>query len=299
MHLRNLWAFPALLTGMFLVGCNCCQIDDQPAPTAAVQAETEAECCTACCGEKDRAHFITALADAAEKDWSTIKGQVVFAGDKLPEAAELKIDKDQDHCLAKGKILNEEWVVNKTNKGVKNVFVWLAPDPAGAVKTLPIHASLKDLKDKKVEIDQPNCAFIPHALAMREGQVLVAKNSSPIAHNVNATGYPTKNPARNILVPAKSQIELEGLRADEWPVSVACNIHPWMKAWVRIYDHPYFAVTDENGNFEIKLAPAGKWRLRAWHDTGYRGGKEGKAGQEIEVKGGQVTDLGKLEMKPN
>ena len=66
-----------------------------------------------------------------------------------------------------------------------------------------------------------------------------------------------------------------------------------------VFDHPYFAVTDENGNFEIKLAPAGEYRLRSRHDTGWRGGAAGKAGEKVTIKGGAVTDLGKLDMKPN
>ena len=57
-----------------------------------------------------------------EKDWSTIKGRIVFDGDKVPEPEELKIDKDQGHCLEKGKLFNETWVVNKNNKGVRWVF---------------------------------------------------------------------------------------------------------------------------------------------------------------------------------
>lgn len=238
-------------------------------------------------------------AEPDEKDWSTIKGQIVFAGDKLPAKVELKIDKDADYILANGKLYSEEWVVNGANKGLKNVFVWLAPEPTGAAKALPIHPSLREIKEKKVTMEAARGVFAPHALAMREGQVLEFTNKSPIAYNFNPTGSPLNNPSRCILTPGKGTLELDGYRADEWPVCVACNIHGWMKAWVRVYDHPYFAVTDDDGNFEIKLAPAGKWRLRAWHDDGYRGGKDGKAGQAIEVKGGGATDLGKLEWKPN
>lgn len=234
-----------------------------------------------------------------DKNWGTIKGQIVWAGDKLPEAVELKVDKDQAHCLEKGKLFGEEWVVNKDNKGIRWVFVWLAPEPGSDKKDIPIHPSLKEIKDKKVEVDQPCCQFIPHAMGMREGQVLVAKNSSPVTHNVNYSGHPLRNPGKNIVVAPKSSLDIEELKADDFPVSVACNIHGWMKAYVRVFNHPYFAVTDANGAFEIKNAPAGDWRLRIWHDSGWRGGAAGKAGEKITVKGGGVTDLGKLDMKAN
>jgi hypothetical protein len=234
-----------------------------------------------------------------DKNWGTIKGQLVFAGDKFPDVVELKVEKDGEHCLAKGKLYNEEWVINKANKGIRWAFVWLAPEP-GTMKEIPIHPGLKEIKDKKVELDQPRCQFIPHAIGLRQGQVLIAKNSSPIAHNVNYGGHPSINPGKNVLVAPGGQIEIEGLMADEkLPVSVACNIHGWMKAYVRVFNHPYYAVTDENGSFELKNAPAGEWRLRVWHDNGWRGGAKGRDGEKITVKGGTVTDLGKLEMKPN
>jgi hypothetical protein len=234
-----------------------------------------------------------------DPDWGTIKGQIVYVGDRLPEAVELKVDKDQEHCLEKGKLFGQEWVVNKDNKGIRWVFVWLAHEPSAAKKDMPIHPSLKEIKEKKVTIDQPCCAFEPHALAVREGQIVVAKNGSPIAHNFNYAGHPLVNQGKNQLMPPKSEFEIDNLRADErFPVMVSCNIHPWMRAYVRVFNHPYFAVTNEKGEFEIKNAPAGEWRLKIWHDSGWRGGAMGRDGEKITVKGGAATDLGKLEMKP-
>lgn len=280
-------------------GCGYAPAEDQAVqPGEPVKTAAVAPGCCDCC-EVNKAELLCAAVADDDKNWGTIKGKVVFAGDKLPDPVELKVDKDQGHCLEKGKLFSDEWVVNKENNGIKWVFVWLAPEPGGAVKTLPIHPSLKEVKDKKVVIDQPCCMFTPHALALRQGQVLVAKNTSPVAHNVNAAGHPSKNPARNIIIPSKGDLEFDGFQADEWPITVQCNIHGWMKAFVRVFDHPYFAVTDADGNFEIPKAPAGEWRLRIWHDSGWRGGAQGKAGEKVTVKGGGTTDLGKLDMKPN
>jgi hypothetical protein len=229
--------------------------------------------------------------------WSTLKGRLVYAGPTVPERKELKVDKDQPHCLANGPILDREWIVNKENRGVKDVFVWLAVDPTGQLKTLPIHPDLKAAPKEPVVIDQPHCMFEPYSNVMREGQQVIVKNSSPIAHNANYAGSPTKNPGNNSIVPAGQQIAIS-LKADRMPVRLSCNIHGWMKGFIGVYDHPYFALTDANGNFELKLAPAGQFRLYIWHDpVGWRLGAAGSRGEPVTIKAGQTTDLGKLDIQ--
>jgi hypothetical protein len=172
------------------------------------------------------------------------------------------------------------------------------PDPGAADKKLAIHKDLKEPKDKTVTIDQPCCTFVPHMLAMRQGQELVAKNSAAVAHNVHWTGHPLYNPGGNVIVPPQGQHVIKDLKVQKLPMTIACDIHPWMQAYVGIFDHPYFAVTDEKGNFEIKLAPVGKCRLMIWHEAnGYRGGAAGRNGEEITIEG-VTTDLGIRGLKP-
>jgi hypothetical protein len=242
--------------------------------------------------------LLTGPAVSADNDWATLKGQIVYGEEKIPAPIELPVSKDQDHCLAKGKLFSEEWVINPKNKGVKWVFVWLAPTEAG--KEIPIHPDLKEIKEKSVVIDQPCCKFEPHAVGMREGQVLIAKNSAPIIHNFHYVGNPIKGVGGNPAIAPKTEVEIKDLKADEkYPVQVDCTIHGWMKAYIRVYNHPYFAVTDEDGKFEFKNAPAGDYRLKVWlGGTGWRGGQKGRDGDPITIKGGQVNDLGKLEIKP-
>lgn len=225
--------------------------------------------------------------------WGAIKGQVIFGGDQLPTPQALDVNKDKEHCLAQGKIFREEWVIDKDSKGVKWVFVWLAP-PAG--KKLPIHPSLKEPKEKQVTVDQPCCAFVPHALALRQGQELLVKNSSPIPHNVKWTGFPPFNESGNVIVPPGKSHTITGLRPQKVALPIECNIHPWMKGWARVFPHPYFALTDAKGNFEIKDAPAGDWQVIMWHESaGWVAGKDGK---KVAVKAGAATDLGKVPAKP-
>jgi len=154
---------------------------------------------------------------------------------------------------------------------------------------------LKKVVHAKLEVDQPACTFIPHAVALREGQVLVAKNSSGIGHNFKWTGNPAINPGGNSLLPPGTSKEIDDLKADRIPIQIECNIHPWMKGWARVFDHPYYAVTDDDGNFAIKNAPAGDYRIKYWHGSaGWIGGAKGKDGDPIKIKGGANN----LEEKP-
>lgn len=232
---------------------------------------------------------------AEDGSWSTVKGQLIWDGGPIPERAAITVNADNDHCLAKGPLLSEDWVINKNNKGIKNAFVWLAPsDPA---KPLAIHPDLKEIKVKEVSVDQPMCAFVPHVQAVREGQELIFKNSAPVAHNVRWTGN-FKNAGGNIILPPKGSHTLKDLKAYRLPMQVNCDIHRWMKAYVAVFDHPYFAITDENGNFEIKNAPVGDCQLMVWHESvGWLGGAAGSKGEKITVMPGG-TDRGILKLKP-
>jgi len=241
--------------------------------------------------------LLVASADAKQGGgkWAdSVKGQVVWAGGTIPPRPKLNITKDQQACLAKGPLLSEEVVVNPESKGVENVFVWITDANGGKP---PINPSMAKPDKKEVDLDQPTCAFEPHALAMREGQTLVAKNTAPVAHNINWQGSPAKNPGGNVIVPPGKDHKISNLKADKRPVAISCNIHPWMKGWVRVFDHPYYAVTDKDGNFEIKGAPEGKYKIWYWSDTGYKDGAKGANGFDITIKAG-ANDLGKVEWKP-
>src|SRR5215469_14531932 len=89
----------------------------------------------------------------AQGSWGTVKGRVVFDGSAIPPRRELKVDKNEDHCLMNGKLYSEELVINPKNKGVRWVFVWLAPEQVG--DKLKVHPDLQEIKEKIVVMDQP------------------------------------------------------------------------------------------------------------------------------------------------
>jgi hypothetical protein len=273
--------FPCLTASLFAallaLGCN------NPASVPdATRPETKPE-------KKvpDTRHSGETAADKHAGAWGTVKGRLTWGGKSPFTPAKAEVTKDQQHCLSKGAIFKEEYVVGPDG-GIANVFVWLidATDPAHP-KAPPIHPSLKEPAAKEVVMDQPCCKFEPHALALRQGQVLIAKNSSPVSHNFKWEGNGTGD---NPLIPAGGQVAIKDLEATQKVYQVNCGIHPWMHAWFRVFDHPYFAVTGADGKYEIKDAPAGKYNLVMWHEgQGWVNG--GKAGQAVEIKGGGVTEV--------
>jgi hypothetical protein len=237
----------------------------------------------------------TGPTSAADDKWATIKGQVVFPADKtLPKRAPLNVTQDKDHCLSKGDILDESVIVNPKNKGVKNVVVFLRPDDTEPKSEFPkesIHPDDAKRKPADVVIDQPCCMFGPRVTVARVGDNLVVKNSAPVAHNFFWDSG--NNGAHNVTVPKMDMWKMpEALKKEAPPIQYKCTIHGWMTGYVRIFDHPYYAVTDEDGKFEIKNAPVGKYRIVFWHENGLRGGAKGRFGEPIEIKGPT------LEMKP-
>jgi hypothetical protein len=236
------------------------------------------------------------VASAQDAGFGVVSGQVRYGGE-APKAAvlDLKNHGDTKACEKNGKVPDEDLIVNPKNKGVRNLFVWI--EPADKTVKLPIEPKFATTPSDKIEIDQPACAFTPHVVAIREGQILVAKNSSSLAHNFAWSGNPDDNPGGNRLVPPGQPFEIE-LKASKQPITGSCSIHPWMKMYIRVFKHPSFAVTDADGKFKIPTAPVGDWRLKIAEGNGrYLGGAAGKTGQPVTVKAGD-NDVGTIEFPP-
>ena len=232
--------------------------------------------------------------------WGTIKGRVVYGGASVPAPvkADVEKSKDKEFCLKNGPVLLQEWEVNPKNKGVRWVMVWLAKDVDGKADTtaeLPVHPSLAEPKTKDVVMDQPCCRFEPHVVGLRVGQNFVGKNSATIQHNINIIGNSVnqKISKNQLLLPGGTmRVDAARLRPYHIPNIIKCDIHPWMSGRVFVFPHPYFAVTDKDGNFEIKNAPAGKFRLVMLHEGG--GWVASRQGKVITIEAGKTKDLGEF-----
>lgn len=236
----------------------------------------------------------------ADKDWGSVRGRVLFDGTP-PTMKEVELEKlnlppmDLEWLKSKGPVLNQDWVIDSKSKAVQWVYVWLIPeDGKGTLKT---HQSLLELpKEKKLVIaDQEPSGYVPHAVAVQPGQGLLMRNSGSIGHVFNLTAF--KNDPINRPMPPGSEIVIEEFKPEPAPIQINCPPHPWERMWLRSFDHPYFAVTDAQGNFEIKLVPAGKCRIVVWQESvGFSGGRSGKRGQEVTVEGAAITDLGDIKV---
>jgi hypothetical protein len=225
---------------------------------------------------------------AADADWATIKGQVVFPADKaIPKRAALNVTQDKDHCLSKGDLLDESVIVNPKNRGIRNVVVFLRPDDKDTKSEFPKAKIFPDDAKRKpadVVIDQPCCLFVARVTTARVGDTIVVKNSAPVAHNFFWDS--TNNGSYNVTVPKMESWKMPApLVKENPPIQYKCTIHGWMTGYVRVFDHPYYAVTDEDGKFEIRNAPVGKFRIVFWHENGVKGGAAGRFGEPIEIKG--------------
>ena len=125
-------------------------------------------------------------------------------------------------------------------------------------------------------LDQKGALYVPQILAIQTGQKLVVKNSDPLVHNVHTK--PAANPESNQVQMAGGADLTYTFDKPEMFLKFQCDVHPWMFAWVSVFDHPYFAVSGADGKFTIKNVPAGKYTLEATHR------KLGTQTAEIEVK---------------
>ena len=239
-------------------------------------------------------------ATAQPAPWVTVKGQVVFPADlAVPKRLPLNVNVNQAQCLVKGPILDESVLVNPKTRGIQNVVVYLRPDnnnqPNAAFAPAEIHPADAKRKAEEVVIDQPCCMFVGRVTAARVGDTLVVKNSAAIAHNFFWDSG--NNGSFNVNVPAGGQWKMPAALVKETPpIQYKCTIHGWMTGYVRVFDHPYYALTDDDGTFEIKNAPAGKFRIVFWHENGVRGGAKGRFGEPIQIA--LPPNAKTMEMKP-
>jgi plastocyanin len=122
-----------------------------------------------------------------------------------------------------------------------------------------------DTPAQTVVLQQKNCMYEPHVVALMTGQPFEVQNNDPTMHNVHP--LPRQNRQWSTSQPAGSAALKETFARPEFAMSVLCNIHPWMRSMVFVFDHPYFAVTPKTGSFELNNLPPGTYTVEAWHES--------------------------------
>jgi hypothetical protein len=318
-------ALSMLALGLFLAGCSKDkdkeEVEREPGKTG-----TE--------GPKAKPRGEVKFVEA--KGSGTLKGKIALKGDPAPALAALtenfqkqvngKPD-EKPFCMAKdalpAELTQQVWRIGD-NKQVGNVVVWLVPPDRDTYFKLDKKQVEDWIKEHPiVEIDQPHCAFLPHVATLfpsyrdakgkevPTGQKLIVVNNAKTGHNTNWSGGP-KQPTGNPTLASGTKKEIEDVVADpSAPLTLKCNIHGWMLAYVWSFDHPYATVSKSDtapkelrvekdnasfGTYEIKGVPTGvPLKIVAWHEGRFLTNAKGDA---ITLKDGETTKDFELEVTP-
>lgn len=188
-------------------------------------------------------------------DAATVMGKVNFTGAK-PTARPIRMDAEK-YCAEQhgGAPVPSEEVVINSDGTLANVFVWVK-DGLGD-RSFPVPA-------EPAKLDQKGCMYTPHVMGMVAGQNLEVTNSDETTHNVHP--QPKENQEWNMSQPPKAAPISKAFAREEMMVPVKCNVHPWMKSYIGVVKHPFFAVTGKDGSFTIKGLPPGDYTIAAWHE---------------------------------
>jgi hypothetical protein len=210
-----------------------------------------------CGGDSSKSAEVSAPAaapDAKKVDSataSTIKGKVTLAG--TPPANPL-IKMAADPACGNQEVRGESYMVD--NGALQNVFVHIS-DGLG-------NKYIFDTPTEPVKLDQKNCHYVPHVVGVRVTQPLEIINSDSTLHNVH--GMPQTNSEFNfgqVIAGIKNTVSFT---KPEVMIPFKCDVHSWMHAYVGAVSHPYFAVTGQDGTFELKTVPPGTYTIEAWHE---------------------------------
>ncbi len=203
----------------------------------------------------------------AVSNGGSISGTITFAGD-APEIKPVEVTKDTKVCAQTQKY--DESLVVGENKGIKNAVVSISNISNG-----------KDFGEAMV-LDQKECVYTPHIVLTPAGSELEILNNDGILHNIHT--YSEANPAFNQAQP-KFKKKLKKKFDQPEVVRVECDAHGWMKGWIVVMDHPYYAVTDGEGKFSLSDVPAGEYEVKIWHET------LGESMQKVTVEAGGDASL--------
>lgn len=182
-----------------------------------------------------------------------VSGKIAFTG-KKPVRKRITIDDDDCNKTRTGPLFSEEVVIND-NGTLANVLIYVKTGLEG--KTFePATAAIR--------FDQKGCSFQPHVVALRAKQPLEINNSDQVTHNIHP--IPRENREWNQGQPGGSPPIQREFTKPEVGIPVKCNVHAWMRSYIHVIDHPYFAVSSGEGTFEIANLPPGEYTIEAWHE---------------------------------
>jgi len=202
----------------------------------------------------------------------SLKGTAKFEG-AAPKPARIDMSSDPSCAQAHPTPATTEDIVIGANGGLANVIVYVSDGLGNLTFEPPQHPAV---------IEQKGCQYKPHVLALQANQKLDVVNSDVTTHNIHP--MPNNNREWNKTQPHGMPIEETFARA-EIAIPVKCNVHPWMRGYIAVFKHPYFAVTGKDGGFDLKNLPPGTYTITAWQE------KLGTQSQKITVGAGETRTL--------
>ncbi len=215
---------------------------------------------------------MTVGASLASAAGGTISGTVKYDGTP-PVPRKVEVTKDKDVCALHPHF--EEDLLVDSSGGIANAVVI-------------VKGAKGDMKPGDVKFEQKGCDYVPHVLAFPAGSTVDIINADGILHNIHT--YSTKNPPFNMAQPKFKKVIQRKVDQPE-VIKITCDAHGWMHAWWVATDTPYFAVTDDKGNYSIAGVPPGDYQVEVWQE------KLGTEDQKIDVKDG-ATATGNFLLKP-
>ena len=195
----------------------------------------------------------------------SLKGTVQFAGGAV-ERKKVPVTVDQFLC---GKEKDSEEIMLSPQRGLRNAVAWLELPPE-AKRTAP---------SAPVQIDQIQCVYTPRVVVVSAGGTVEFLNSDRLLHNIHSSS--TINPRFNRTQPKDRTIPIAFAKPEI--IRIDCDLHPWMRAWVVVADHPFYAVTDDQGQFTLENVAPGRYALHVWHE------RLGTVRSDVDVAGGVTT----------
>jgi plastocyanin len=183
-----------------------------------------------------------------------IKGVALFDGE-APERKQLNISGTAGCNMPGHTALSERVIV--TDGKLANVFVYVR----GGLESWEVPEPSKD----PLVLRQAGCMYAPHVSGIQVGQLLRIENDDQTTHNVHSRSK--RNDSFNrTQAPKGAPLEYVFERR-EIMVPIVCDIHPWMKCWIGVVDHPFYAISAEDGTFTIEGLPAGEYQVSVWHEA--------------------------------
>jgi len=201
---------------------------------------------------------------AALSSGAILRGTVKFEG-TVPKAKPISMAADPGCAKQHPTPVFGQEVMTDSKGDLQNVVVFVSDGLGDRAFDPP---------SQPVEMKQKGCMYEPHVLALQANQPVEVTNDDPTTHNIHP--LPANNREWNKAEIPGSKIE-ETFPRPEIAIPVKCNVHPWMKGYVAVFKHPFFAVTGKDGSFALSNLPPGTYTIQAWHE------KLGTSTQKITI----------------